>query len=90
MRVGMQRALMAEADWFAAVSSQKSTYAVENPIFSATRKDYQYDLSAGVNWQINREWLLRPQMSYTRNDSNLALNDFDRYEASVMLRRDFR
>ena len=90
VRVGLQRALMAEADWFAAVSSQKSTYAVENPIFSATRKDYQYDLSAGVNWQINREWLLRPQMSYTRNDSNLALNDFDRYEASVMLRRDFR
>jgi len=90
LRAGMQRALRADADWFASASAQKSLYSVENPIFVVTRKDYQYDLAAGVNWQINRDWLLRPQVAYTRNDSNLALNDFDRYEASVMLRRYFR
>jgi len=90
LRIGMQRALMAEADWFASASTQKSTYALENAIFTVTRKDYQYDLATGVNWQMNRDWLLRPQMTYTRNDSNLALNDFDRYEVSLMLRRDFR
>lgn len=90
LRIGMQRALMENADWFASASRQKSTYSQENSIFVATRRDYQYDLAAGVNWQINRDWLLRPQMAYTRNDSTLALNDFDRYEASIMLRRDFR
>ena len=89
-RIGMQRALMPAADWFASVSSQKSTYSLENPTYVATRRDYQYDLATGVNWQINRDWLLRPQISYTRNDSTLVINDFDRYEGSITLRRDFR
>ncbi|MFM9971358.1 MAG: surface lipoprotein assembly modifier, partial [Burkholderiales bacterium] len=90
MRVGMQRALLADADWFASASAQKSRYSLESPIFVVTRKDYQYDLAAGVNWQYSRDWLLRPQMAYTRNDSNISLNDFDRYEVSLLLRRDFR
>jgi outer membrane protein len=89
-RLGMQRALTAEADWFASVSGQKSTYSLENAIFVATRKDYQLDLNAGINWQFSRDWLLRPQANYTRNDSNIALNDYDRYEFSLTLRHDFR
>lgn len=89
-RLGMQRALTTDADWFAAISGQKSTYSLENAIFVATRKDYQLDLNAGVNWQFSRDWLLRPQVNYTRNDSNIALNDYERYEFSLTMRHDFR
>ena len=89
-RLGIQRALSGSIDWFASIAAQKSLYSIENPIFVVTRKDYQYDLNTGLNWQVERDWLLRPQMTYTRNDSNISLNDYDRYEFSVLLRRDFR
>ncbi len=90
VRAGVQRALRADADWFATATVQKSTYEQQNPLFLTTRQDLQYDLSIGLNWQVARDWSLRPQMAYTRNDSNVSLNDFERYEVSVTVRRDFR
>jgi len=32
---------------------------------------------------------VRPQYAYTRNDSNVSLNEFDRNVYSVTVRRDF-
>jgi len=89
-RAGMQRALYGSADWYASASVQKSTYAIENPTFGVNRKDYQYDVAAGVNWPLSPVWLLRPQMTYTRNDSSLTLYDYDRYELSLTFRRNFK
>ena len=90
LRGGVQRALFERADVFANASVQKSTYEQQNAIFSSLRLDRQYDFSLGVNWQLDTAWLLRPQVSYTRNDSTLALNDYRRTEASLTLRRDWR
>ena len=90
VRAGLQSALRADADWFATATLQKSSYETFNPIFFTTRRDWQYDLAAGVNWQMDRNWSLRPQLAYTRNDSRVSLNDFERYEISVTVRRDFR
>lgn len=90
LRAGVQRALRGDADWYASVGWQKSTYETVNAVFQALRKDWQYDLTAGVSWQAREGWLVRPQFSYTRSDSKLPLYDYDRYELSVTLRRDFR
>lgn len=90
LRVGYQRGLAPRADWFMSAALQKSTYSLTNVLFSTVRKDWQYDLSGGVNWQFQRDWALRPQVSYTRNDSTLGLNDYDRYEFAVTLRRDWK
>ena len=90
VRAGLQRALRADADWFVSATWQKSSYEQQNAIFLTTRQDWQYDISAGVNWQMAQHWSLRPQLAYTRNDSRVSLNDFERYEISVTVRRDFR
>jgi hypothetical protein len=90
LRGGVQRALRGDADWYASVGWQKSTYEAVNAVFQELRKDWQYDLTAGVSWQAREGWLVRPQFSYTRSDSKLPLYDYDRYELSVTLRRDFR
>jgi len=89
-RIGAQRALRHDADWFASLSYQKSSYETRNTVFGALREDHQYDATIGVNWQATPGWLVRPQLSYTRNDSNLAINDYDRVELSVTVRREWR
>lgn len=89
-RAGVQRALGNEVDLFVLGSYQRSKYEQLNPIFQATREDRQYEVTLGLNWRLNQDWTLRPQAAYLRNDSNLPLNKFNRYDASVTLRRDFR
>lgn len=58
-------------------------------MFSDTRRDRQYDAVAGVSWRFARDWLLRPAVTLLRNDSNISVNDYDRYDLSLTLRRDF-
>jgi hypothetical protein len=89
-RVGVQRALRSDTDWYATLGLQRSDYSQENPIFALTRRDWQYDVALGANWRLNDAWSLRPQLAYTRNDATTAINDYDRYELSVTLRRDWR
>ena len=75
VRGGIQGSLRSDADWYATLGVQQSDYSQENPIFAVTRRDWQYDTVLGVNWRLDRVWSLRPQASYTRNDSNAAFND---------------
>jgi tetratricopeptide (TPR) repeat protein len=90
MRVGVQRALRGNADWYATLGVQYSRYALENAIFAVMRRDWQYDVALGVNWRLNDAWSLRPQLGYTRSDATTAINDYYRSELSVTLRRDWR
>lgn len=53
-------------------------------------KDDLADVSLGLNWRPLADWTVRPQVVYTRNDSNIELYSFDRTEASITVRRDFR
>ena len=90
VRVGFQRELRSDADWYATLGVQHSIYQRVNVLFNVERRDWQYDFALGVNWRLNNAWSLRPQLSYTRNDANTAINDYDRSMASVTLRRDWR
>lgn len=60
----------------------------QDPIFFKKRKDRQYDASLGVNFMPARDWSIRPQISYTKTDSNIELNSFDRHIISVDIRKD--
>lgn len=62
-------------------------YQDAQPLFRDERKDKQHQLGAGAILNL-RPWLshdidLSLQYSYTRNDSNLALYDYDRQLTSV-------
>jgi outer membrane protein len=61
----------------------------KDPAFLKVRKDNQYDASLGLRYYPSRNWTIKPQISYTKNDSNIELNSYDRSIASVSVRKDF-
>ena len=89
-RVGFQHQLRSDSDWYATLGVQHSKYQQVNVLFNVARRDWQYDVALGVNWRLNDAWSLHPKLSYTRNDANTAINDYDRSVFSVTLRRDWR
>lgn len=89
-RIGYQRAVRDDADAYVTFSAQNSSYRRLNPLFQEYRKEVQFDLGAGLNWRFQPEWTLKPQLTYTRSDSNFPVYDYDRYELSLTLRKDFR
>ncbi|MBI4989615.1 MAG: tetratricopeptide repeat protein [Rhodocyclales bacterium] len=90
MRAGFQHMLHDDLDIYATLALQQSNYRKLNILFQETRREIQYDLGLGLNWRFRRDWLLKPQLTYTRSDSNFPIYDYDRYEFSLTLRKDFR
>jgi len=89
-RIGYQRSLRDDLDVIASLSATRSNYLRENPLFMDYRRETQYDLGLGLNWRFQRDWSLKPQLTYTRSDSNFQVYDYDRYELMLTLRKDFR
>ncbi len=58
--------------------------------FPQSRLDKQTDLRIGVNYTPVKSWIITPQLAYTDNRSNVSLTDFDRVQAFVTVRREFR
>ena len=89
VRVGGQWRLASGTHLFASASAEQRRYGGIDPLFLVERKDTQFDLSIGVNYVVAPKWSLRPQLSYTDNDSNVAIYTFQRTVAQLGLRRDF-
>jgi len=89
LRASAQSMLAPSVDAFLSAGFQVSDYRKLNIVFSETRRDRLYDIGAGVSWRFARDWSLRPVVTFLRNDSNISVNDYDRYDLSLTLRRDF-
>ena len=89
LRVGGQTILTDKTDLFASVGAQFGKFDQENLAFLTTREDDQYDFSTGINWHYDTNWTVRPQLTYTKNDSNIDLRSYNRTDISLTLRRDF-
>ena len=90
LRAGGQTAAGARTELFANLGLQAGVYDKTNASFLKKRKDNQLDLSVGAKWHWDKNWTLRPQLNYTKNNSNIAIYSFDRADISLTLRRDFR
>lgn len=90
LRVGAQLAAHQSLDVFASVAAQAGLYSRYNALFEVRRRDAQYDLGLGASWRFAPLWSLRPQLLWTRVDSNMSIYDTSRYDVSLSLRRDFR
>lgn len=90
MRVGASLAAHESFDVFASAAAQVGLYSRYNSLFLVRRRDAQYDLGLGANWRFAPLWSIRPQLSLTRSDSNVAIYDTLRYDVSLSVRRDFR
>jgi tetratricopeptide (TPR) repeat protein len=89
LRLGGQVTLLPQVVGFAAASWENRRYRAEDPSFLVRRSDNQYDARVGVAYGFLPSWTLTPQVAYTKNDSNIELNEYDRTVASVTVRRDF-
>lgn len=90
LRIGGQTAYGEGTTLFASAGAQTSDYDKVNYLFLRKREDRLYDLKLGADWHWDKLWTLRPQLSYYRNDSNIAIDSYDRMDVSLTVRRDFR
>ena len=90
LRAGTQISLNETWDCFAGFGAQHGKYNKDNLAFLATRSDTMWDWNAGANWHWDKDWSVRPQVTMSRNKSNIPIYSFDRTDISVTLRRDFR
>lgn len=60
-----------------------------DPLFLQGREDLRVDTSLGLRILLEDRLSLRPRATYTRNESNLALYDYDRWTLSAGLRLEF-
>ncbi|MDO8264372.1 MAG: tetratricopeptide repeat protein [Gallionella sp.] len=90
LRVGGQTALGERTTLFASAGMQIGDYGKVNYLFLRQRKDRLYDLKLGAAWHWDKLWTLRPQLNYSRNDSNIAIYGYDRMDISLTVRREFR
>lgn len=88
--VGAEKAISRKVSLVSGATLQLRRNDAPDPLFLEKRKDEQLDLSAGVKIRVlGNDTYLRPQVTYTRNWSNFAINDYDRFTASIGLRREF-
>ncbi|HUW51785.1 MAG TPA: tetratricopeptide repeat protein [Sulfuricella sp.] len=83
--------MKATAEWalFGSLSVEERSYGGQDPLFLVGRRDSQADLRIGASYSPAKNWSITPQLSYTRNDSNVIVNDYDRTVISVTARRNF-
>ena len=73
----------------ATVSYEQRDNDANDPFFLTKRQDDQYDVLVGLRYFPAPSWTIRPQFSYTSNDSNIDLFGYERKSISVNVRKDF-
>ncbi len=89
LRAGGQLSIDSQWQTFANFSYESRDHQAQDPAFLKERKDNQYDASVGLRYTPMRDLTIRPQFSYTKNDSNIDLDSFDRKMISISIRKDF-
>jgi len=89
VRVGGQLTYNPKTVVFGSASYEHRDYGGQEPLWLVSREDKQFDASIGVKYTPSTFWSIKPQLSYTRNNSNVEIDDYNRYTLSVTLRRDF-
>ena len=64
-------------------------YEEPDPLFLTERDDERVDVTAGLKIALTDTLFVQPQATYTRNWSNIALYDYDRWTVSAGLRFEF-
>ena len=89
MRLGGQLSFSSQWQLLGSLAAELRYNDEQDPAFLKKRKDSQYDASLSLNFIPARDWSIKPQITYTKNDSNIVINDFDRTIISVTVRKDF-
>lgn len=88
-RIGGQLSFGSSVVAFVGASYEHREYGGPDTNFLAVRTDKQFNANLGVNYSPYKNWTITPQLSFTRNSSNIVIYDYERTIVSVTLRRDF-
>jgi opacity protein-like surface antigen len=86
LRVGGSLGLLVNLRLTGSLSIEQRTFGGTDPLFLVTREDTGMDLSLGAIYQPASQLSLRPTYTYSKNDSNIVLSDYDRHVISLDLR----
>ena len=89
LRVGGQKVLAEQWLAFFSLAAEWRKYRGVDPFFLRERDDKQYSAGLGVTYVFANDWKLSPQITYLKNDSNIAIDQYDRTQVFVTLRKDF-
>lgn len=89
LRAGGQVTWRPDLDVYASAGLQAGNYQRTNQLYLVKRTDSLYELATGAIWRFAPAWSLKPNLSWLHNSSNVSVNDYERYEVSLMIRRDF-
>jgi len=89
VRAGAERKLGPRGTLYGSVTYQKSDYNAPDPLFLAQRDDDYVDVTLGYRHALDESWSVTPQLSWSNNDSNLVITDYDRFELMLVVRNEF-
>ena len=87
-RIGLQWNVVEKFALFFNGSAERREYGGPDPFFLADREDTQYNASTGMIFVPKKGLRITPQASWTKNDSNIRINEFDRIVYQITLRYD--
>lgn len=82
-RVGVQRDFTAAISAQGTVAVQQVEHAARDPIFNSIQQSEFYQAVTGIKWQLDKSWTANAQIEVVRNDSNIALYDYNRTQVSA-------
>jgi outer membrane protein len=93
LRAGGEYTLSPTVKMFTTLSYERRNHGATDPLFLVERHDRQADAALGLQFELGRTassvWRVTPQLSYTRNSSNISIYDFSRTSAGVSGRLTF-
>jgi len=89
MNIGAEVPLATRVAAVGGIGFDLRRHAAPDPLFLTQRKDERLDLTAGLKVAVTDRLFLQPIATYSRNWSNIALFDFERWTVSVGARFEF-
>lgn len=89
VRAGVQAKPWEGGEVFASVTYENRDYGGTEPLFLVSRADDQVTLAGGMKIAVAEAISIVPEASYTIADSNVVLNDYDRFTGTLSVRWDF-
>jgi outer membrane protein len=89
IRLGGQISINPKLDVYTNVSYEYRRHDARDPFFLLNRRDNQYDASLGLAYKPVASFSIVPSISYTNNDTNYSISDYERTVAMLNFRKNF-
>lgn len=88
-RVGVEVSPRDDLRWVTAINGERRVHDQADPLFLTTRRDTQVGISTGLTYTLDSGLSITPEIAYTDQSSNIAINDYTRTTATVSFRYAF-